>query len=46
MTTLLTQETNYEQSQTMLLNAIYDNSLALANLNLVLGKNLKSEDEK
>lgn len=46
MTTLLTQETNFQQSQTMLLNAIYDNSLALANLNLVLGKNLKSEDEK
>ena len=36
MTTLLSQETNHRQSQTMLLNAKYENSLALARLNLVL----------
>ena len=46
MTTLLNQETNYEKSQTMLLEAIYENSLALANLNLVLGKNIKTGEEK
>lgn len=45
MTTLLNQETNYEKSQTMLLEAIYENSLALANLNLVLGKNIKTGEE-
>ena len=46
MTTLINQETNYEKSQTMLLEAIYENSLALANLNLVLGKNIKTGEEK
>lgn len=46
MTTLLNQETNFEQSQTMLLEAIYENSLALAKLNLVLGDNLKKDFEK
>jgi len=30
----------------MLLEAIYENSLALANLNLVLGKNIKTGEEK
>ena len=43
MTTLLSQETNYRQSQTMLLNAKYENSLALARLNLVLGQNLQKD---
>ena len=43
MTTLLSQETNYRQSQTMLLNAKYENSLALAKLNLVLGQNLQRD---
>ncbi|AXK49148.1 transporter [Aliarcobacter trophiarum LMG 25534] len=43
MTTLLLQETNYRKSQTMLLNAKYENSLALAKLNLVLGQNLQKE---
>ncbi|WP_198305270.1 TolC family protein [Arcobacter vandammei] len=41
MTTLLNQETNYRQSQTLLLNAKYENSLALAKLNLVLGQSLE-----
>ena len=43
MTTLLSQETNHKQSQTMLLNAKYENSLALARLNLVLGQNLQKD---
>lgn len=43
MTTLLSQETNYRNSQTMLLNAKYENSLALARLNLVLGQNLQKD---
>lgn len=43
MTTLLSQETNHRQSQTMLLNAKYENSLALARLNLVLGQNLQKD---
>ena len=46
MTTLLNQETNFEQSQTMLLAAIYENSLALGKLNLVLGENIKKDFEK
>ncbi len=46
MTTLLNQETNFEQSQTMLLSAIYENSLALGKLNLVLGENIKKDLEK
>ncbi|RBQ26894.1 MULTISPECIES: TolC family protein [Arcobacteraceae] len=45
MTTLLNQQTNFEQSQTMLLEAIYENSLALAKLNLVLGENLKKDNQ-
>ena len=40
MTTLLSQETNYRKSQTMLLNARYETSLALAKLKKVLGINL------
>ncbi|AYJ80367.1 transporter [Aliarcobacter cryaerophilus ATCC 43158] len=43
MTTLLSQETNHRQSQTMFLNAKYENSLALARLNLVLGQNLQKD---
>lgn len=45
MTTLLLQETNYRKTQTMLLNAKYENSLALAKLNLVLGQNLQKDDK-
>lgn len=43
MTTLLSQETNYRKSQTMLLNARYETSLALAKLKHVLGINLTKE---
>ncbi|MDN5096988.1 TolC family protein [Aliarcobacter butzleri] len=45
MTTLLSQEANFRKSESMLINAKYENSLALAKLNLVLGQNL-NKDEK
>ncbi|WP_419677525.1 TolC family protein [Aliarcobacter lanthieri] len=45
MTTLINQQTNFEQSQTMLLEAIYENSLALAKIKLVLGENLKKDNQ-
>lgn len=45
MTTLLSQEANFRKSESMLINARYENSLALAKLNLVLGQNL-NKDEK
>ncbi|WP_418185782.1 TolC family protein [Aliarcobacter vitoriensis] len=45
MTTLLLQEANYRKAEAMLINARYENSLALANLNLVLGQNLKKDNQ-
>ncbi|MDN5106619.1 TolC family protein [Aliarcobacter butzleri] len=45
MTTLLSQEANFRKSESMLINAKYENSLALAKLNLVLGQKL-NKDEK
>lgn len=45
MTTLLSQEANFRKSESMLINARYENSLSLAKLNLVLGQNL-NKDEK
>ncbi|WP_152020489.1 TolC family protein [Aliarcobacter butzleri] len=45
MTTLLSQEANFRKSESMLINAKYENSLVLAKLNLVLGQNL-NKDEK
>lgn len=45
MTILLSQEANFRKSESMLINARYENSLALAKLNLVLGQNL-NKDEK
>ncbi|RXJ85398.1 TolC family protein [Arcobacter cloacae] len=41
MTTLLSQEANYRKNESMLILARYEKSLALANLNLILGKNIK-----
>ena len=41
MTTLLQQEANYRKNEALLINARYEKSLALASLNLVLGKNIK-----
>ena len=43
MTTLLSQEANYRKNESMLILARYEKSLALANLNLILGKNIKEE---
>lgn len=41
MTTLISQEANYRKNESMLILARYEKSLALANLNLILGKNIK-----
>jgi len=41
MTTLLSQEANYRKNDSMLILARYEKSLALANLNLILGQNIK-----
>jgi outer membrane protein TolC len=45
MTILLQQEANYRKYEALLINAKYEKSLALAKVNLVLGKNLKEENE-
>ena len=45
MTNLLLQEANYRKYEALLINAKYEKSLALAKVNLVLGKNLKEENE-
>ena len=44
MTTLLLQETNYRKEEALFVNARYENALALAKLNLVLGENLKKDN--
>ena len=41
MTTLLQQEANYRKNEALLIQARYEKSLALASLNLVLGKIIK-----
>ena len=41
MTTLLQQEANFRKNEALLIEARYEKSLALASLNLVLGKNIK-----
>ena len=43
MTTLLAQETNFRKTQTLLLNARYEESLAKAKLKQVLGLNLTKD---
>ena len=43
MTTLLQQEANFRKNEALLIEARYEKSLALASLNLVLGKNIKEE---
>ncbi|WP_368030420.1 TolC family protein [Arcobacter sp. s6] len=43
MTTLLQQEANYRKNEALLIEARYEKSLALASLNLVLGKNINEE---
>lgn len=44
MTTLLSQEANFRKNEAFLIQARYEKSLALAKVNLVLGKNLKEEN--
>lgn len=44
MTTLLLQESNYRKQEALFVNARYENALALAKLNLVLGENLKKDN--
>ena len=46
MTTLLSQEANYRKNEALLIQAKYEKSLALANINLVLGKNIKEENNQ
>ena len=41
MTTLLQQEANFRNNEALLIQARYEKSLALASLNLILGKNIK-----
>lgn len=41
MTTLLSQEANFRKNESMLIQARYEKSLALANINLILGQNIK-----
>lgn len=43
MTTLLQQEANFRKNEALLIQARYEKSLALARVNLVLGKNIKEE---
>ena len=43
MTTLLQQEANFRKNEALLIQSRYEKSLALASLNLILGKNIKEE---
>jgi outer membrane protein len=43
MTTLLQQEANFRKNEALLIQAKYEKSLALASLNLALGKNINEE---
>jgi outer membrane protein len=43
MTTLLSQEANYRKQEALLIEARYEKSLALAKINLALGKNINKE---
>lgn len=44
MTTLLSQEANFRKNEALLIEARYEKSLALAKINLVLGKNINGEN--
>ena len=44
MTTLLQQEANFRKNEALLIQAKYEKSLALASLNLALGKNINEEN--
>ena len=44
MTTLLSQEANFRKNEALLIEARYEKSLALAKINLALGKNINKEN--
>ena len=44
MTTLLSQEANFRKNEALLIEARYEKSLALAKINLALGKNINGEN--
>ena len=44
MTTLLSQEANFRKNEALLIQANYEKSLALAKINLALGKNLNTKE--
>ncbi|QKF67386.1 RND family efflux system, outer membrane channel protein, TolC family [Arcobacter venerupis] len=46
MTTLLSQEANYRKQEALLIEARYEKSLALAKINLALGKNINKENKQ
>lgn len=45
MTSLLSQEANFRKNEALLIQANYEKSLALAKINLALGKNIKEENK-
>ncbi len=45
MTSLLLQEANFRKNEALLLQARYEKSLALAQINLILGQNIKEENK-
>ena len=44
MTTLLSQEANFRKNEALLIEARYEKSLALAKINLALGKNINNKE--
>lgn len=46
MTTLLSQEANYRKQEALLIEARYEKSLALAKINIALGKNINKENKQ
>ena len=46
MTTLLSQEANFRKNEALLIDARYEKSLALAKINLALGKNINKENKQ
>jgi hypothetical protein len=44
MTTLLSQEANFRKNEALLIEARYEKSLALAKINLALGKTIYKEN--
>ena len=46
MTTLLSQEANFRKNEALLIEARYEKSLALAKINLALGKTIYKENNQ